>query len=133
MLRSSRKIHNRQALAKNQIDDFVDLFPIEKQVRTYLGKAFYPVSIPRLHFSQLQENRPIDLAALPSLNQILDRFHFSTPDEAAAECVNLFETTFGKECYAAAGSGGLMKTVGARAGGSGLPFTKRDGLRAYAA
>ena len=49
------------------------------------------------------------------------------------ECVKLFETSFAKECYAAMGSGGLMKTVGARAGGSGVPFTKRDGLRAYAA
>ena len=52
---------------------------------------------------------------------------------ALPECVKLFETSFAKECYAAMGSGGLMKTVGARAGGSGVPFTKRDGLRAYAA
>jgi len=51
----------------------------------------------------------------------------------SAECVKLFETSFAKECYAAMGSGGLTKTVGARAGGSGVPFTKRDGLRAYAA
>ena len=58
------------------------------------------------------------------------------PDRAGkvgSECVKLFETSFAKECYAAMGSGGLMKTVGARAGGSGVPFTKRDGLRAYAA
>jgi len=53
--------------------------------------------------------------------------------DAVPECVKLFETSFAKECYAAMGSGGLMKTVGARAGGSGVPFTKRDGLCAYAA
>jgi len=49
------------------------------------------------------------------------------------ECVNLVETGFVNKCYAAIGSGGLMKTVGSSAGGSGVPFTKRCGLRAYAA
>ena len=50
-----------------------------------------------------------------------------------AECVNLFETIFRKKFYAAMGSGGLMNTIGLSAGGSGVPCTKRLGLRAYAA
>ena len=66
----------------------------------------------------------LSIGAISSLTEI---------ELASAECVKLFETSFAKECYAAMGSGGLMKTVGARAGGSGVPFTKRDGLRAYAA
>ncbi len=49
------------------------------------------------------------------------------------ECVKLFETTVSSKCYAAIVSGWLMKTVGSSAGGSGVPFTKRFGLRAYAA
>ncbi len=51
----------------------------------------------------------------------------------SAECVKLFETTVSSKCYAAIVSGWLMKTVGSSAGGSGVPFTKRFGLRAYAA
>jgi len=50
-----------------------------------------------------------------------------------SECVNLFETIFRKKFYAAMGSGGLMNTIGLSAGGSGVPCTKRLGLRAYAA
>ena len=53
--------------------------------------------------------------------------------KAIAECVNLFETIFRKKFYAAMGSGGLMNTIGLSAGGSGVPCTKRLGLRAYAA
>jgi len=53
--------------------------------------------------------------------------------DALPECVNLFETGFVNKCYAAIGSGGLIKTVSSSAGGSGVPFTKRCGLRAYAA
>jgi len=57
----------------------------------------------------------------------------STPILGDAECVKLFETTVSSKCYAAIVSGWLMKTVGSSAGGSGVPFTKRFGLRAYAA
>jgi len=49
------------------------------------------------------------------------------------ECVNVFQTSFGRECYAAIALGGLMNTVAWSAGGSGVPFTNRFELRAYAA
>ena len=54
-------------------------------------------------------------------------------DHATSECVKLSETTCRKKCYAAIDSGGLIKTVGLSAGGSGLPATNRLGLRANAA
>ena len=41
-----------------------------------------------------------------------------------AECVNAFETRFGRKCYAAIASGGLMKTVDWSAGGSGVPLNE---------
>jgi len=49
------------------------------------------------------------------------------------ECVNVFQTSFRRECYAAIALGGLMNTVAWSAGGSGVPFTNRFELRAYAA
>jgi len=54
-------------------------------------------------------------------------------DWRSSECVNAFETRFGRECYAAIAAGGLVKTVDWSAGGSGVPLTNRFGLRAYAA
>ncbi len=61
------------------------------------------------------------------------REHIMFASRVKTECVNLFETGFVNKCYAAIGSGGLIKTVSSSAGGSGVPFTKRCGLRAYAA
>ena len=84
--------------------------------------------------TQPHDPHPRDASAIhPIVNPSHPPLFFWNIEAASAECVNLFETIFRKKFYAAMGSGGLMNTIGLSAGGSGVPCTKRLGLRAYAA
>jgi len=87
--------------------------------------------MPSFHIASKYRVKPNRYAAMLSMMRLRQ-----SPREDASigpECVNVFETSFGRECYAAIALGGLMNTVAWSAGGSGVPFTNRFELRACAA